>query len=258
MRAFKIGLKLWSTNLQYIAPAQELHARGVFDYLELFTVPGSLETISQWKELEIPYVLHAPHTYAGLNPSDYLRRDDNLKLVEQVACFVDALNPAYVIFHPGVGGDFCETIAQFNLIGKKFLRVSAKVLIENKPKRGLKGENCLGASVAEVRQVLAETGFGFCLDFGHAICASVSLGLSWRGMIEDFIALKPVMFHLSDGDYSEQDCHDHFGTGQFDLPGIIRHVHSGAMVSVETKKDFSDQLDDFVSDAQFLKRLMVS
>ena len=68
---FKIGLKLWSTNKNYVDEARRLYDAGVFDYIELFSVPDSYsEFINTWKSLDIPYVIHGPHYTTGLNFAD--------------------------------------------------------------------------------------------------------------------------------------------------------------------------------------------
>ncbi len=117
---FKIGLKLWSTNLNYIPQAKALHARGIFDYIELFVVPGSGHVIREWGALDAPYVLHAPHSYGGLNPADKSRRAENLGLVREVAGFVDALRPSKVIFHPGILYTLDEAIFQLKTFQRDF------------------------------------------------------------------------------------------------------------------------------------------
>ena len=42
----KIGLKLWSLNENYIKPARELFKEKIYDYIELYAVPSSLEKLS--------------------------------------------------------------------------------------------------------------------------------------------------------------------------------------------------------------------
>jgi deoxyribonuclease IV len=251
---FKIGLKLWTTNLHYIQAAQDLFARKVFDYIELFTVPGSLDTILRWKETNIPCVLHAPHSFAGLNPADPSKRDSNMKLVRQVDEFFRVLSPVFVIFHPGLEGDLKEAISQLQSFGDRFPEMYQKVVIENKPQISLRGENCLGASPTEMRSLLDNTRRGLCLDFGHAICYSVAVKRDWRKVIDEFLAMNPVMYHLCDGFLSIKDAHEHLGSGEFDLPYLIRRMEQDKPVSLETRKDSMDSLDDFIEDVRILRQ----
>ena len=58
----KLGLKLWSINTDYYYDeAIRLYNDGIFDYIELYVVPNSTETIDKWKKINIPFSLHAPH-----------------------------------------------------------------------------------------------------------------------------------------------------------------------------------------------------
>ena len=52
----KFGLKVWSTNENYINEVVRLHEEKFYEYVELFAVPGSYkEFINLWKDLNIPY-----------------------------------------------------------------------------------------------------------------------------------------------------------------------------------------------------------
>jgi len=249
----KIGLKLWSTNLKYMPAARDLFERKMFDYIELFTVLGSQETISQWKELGIPFVLHAPHSTAGLNPADRDQREANIESVRQLARFFDALSPAFVIFHPGVGGGIEESILQFRSFGERFPLMYQKIIIENKPLVGLRDEKCLGASPEEMLFLLDGTGRGLCLDFGHAICYSVAAAKDWKAVVADFLAMRPAMYHFCDGLFSVKDDHRHLGTGKFDLPYLFGLIERDKRITLETNKDHSELLDDFLQDVQRLR-----
>lgn len=248
----KIGLKLWSTNEHYIPAACDLFARKVFDYIELFTVPGSVATIPQWKRLGIPYVLHAPHSGVGLNLADPDLRETNTELVSQVDKFFFALSADFVIFHPGVNGDLKESISQFCSFGKLFPEMYRKVVIENNPQLGLNDEQCLGALPVEMRKLNQDTGLGFCFDFVHAICSAKSNNLKWEALAKDFLALSPVIYHVSDSDYAEKDSHQHLGSGELDLPKIIKMLPVDCLVTLETPKNSQNDLDDFIQDTEFL------
>ena len=75
------GLKLWSTNDYYIEDAKKLYESGIYDYIELYTVPDSFcNFIKYWKELKIPFILHAPHYQSGINWGIKENRLTNMKL----------------------------------------------------------------------------------------------------------------------------------------------------------------------------------
>lgn len=64
----KIGLKLYSTDVALIPDARKLKVREFVDFVELYIIPGSYEnSIENWKGLDVPYVIHAPHSYHGIN-----------------------------------------------------------------------------------------------------------------------------------------------------------------------------------------------
>jgi len=249
----KIGLKLWSTNLDYIPAVQDLFGRKVFNYIELFVVPGSLETMSRWKELGIPYVLHAPHSVAGFNPADPAKRHSNLEIVKQVEVFFHALSPEFLIFHPGLDGDPKEAVFQFRSFESRNPRMHQKVILENKPLVGLRGERCLGASPEEMQFLLHGTKYGFCLDFGHAICYSVAARKIWKNVMAEFLTMDPAIYHLCDGFYSAEDAHESLGSGKFDLPYLVGLIGQEKHVTLETPKTHPALLDDFLTDVQRLR-----
>jgi deoxyribonuclease IV len=245
----KIGLKLWSTNRHYIRQALDLYNQGRFSYIELFVEPHSEDFLNEWKSLRIPFVLHAPTSYTGLNFSDSRFFETNVSLVSAVAMYSCVLNPNYVIFHPGILGTIEETIRQINSMKRRFPQVFNVGLIENKPKVGLKDERCIGYAPPQIKRLMNDTGMGFCLDFGHAICAAAAERCFWKEYIDSFIELYPQLFHLSDGHVSSvKDEHLHLKEGDFDIPWIVSRIPEDGMVSLETRKDSLKDLNDFRND----------
>ncbi|MFQ5685291.1 MAG: sugar phosphate isomerase/epimerase family protein [Candidatus Scalindua sp.] len=253
----KLGLKLWSTNTFYIKPALELYRQGAFDYVELYVDPGSgKDCQSQWTGKEFPFVLHAPHSYSGLNLSLRKCKSENLRILKEVESFRLALEPKFVIFHPGILGSINETIRQINDMKKEIPDIYNLAIIENKPKIGLKGEICIGASPEEIERIIGETDIGFCLDIGHAICFAAWAQIGWEEVVDQFTKLGPKVYHLSDGSMSSHtDAHLHYGDGDFDLSKIIKWIPSNKYVSVETEKDPELYLKDFERDVNYLKNL---
>jgi deoxyribonuclease IV len=229
--------------------ALELFARGAFDYIELFAYPGSLrEFLPVWKGMKIPFIVHAAHLLTGMNLSAREAEGGNRKLIDEAFRFADGLSAGYVIFHGGAGGTPEESARQFAGIR------DARKVIENKPFTGLNGERCVGFSPDQVRAILGTGGGGFCLDMGHAICAANALKREPMAFLREFFALRPVLYHLTDGDYSGiRDRHDHFGQGNFPLRDLAALIPDAAMVSIECKKDSQTNLDDFGLDAQRFK-----
>ena len=245
----KFGLKLWSTNDFYIEEAVRLYNNKIYDYIELFVVPNSLEYIRQWEELNIPFVLHAPHSAVGFNPSLTKYKSRNLKLLHELDIYRKTLNPKFIIFHPGIDGQLAETIRQFNLFKEKFLEIFSIALIENKPAIGLNGEVCVGSSVDDIIRIQNKTGMGFCYDIGHSIYYANSTKQNWRNILLSFLKLEPVICHLSDGYInSSKDMHLNYGKGNFDLKWIINNIENDVFLTVETEKGKKNNLNTFKKD----------
>lgn len=255
---YDIGLKLWSTNVgAYREEAVRLFNEGVFDYLELFVVPDSLGTLADWKSLKMPFVIHNAHSAQGFNLADADCRERNHEIYLQTKAFADALNAEHIIFHGGVDGSIEETVRQLKSFDE------SRALLENKPCVPLPNDfgvkSCRGATEEEIGFVIAETGCGFCLDVGHAVCAAAAQGVEPYGYLKRLTRFRPAMFHLSDVADMESvhDAHPHLGTGRLDIRRVVAEVFPpSAKISVETEKLDSGRLDDFKEDVRYLRRVV--
>ncbi len=246
------GLKLWSINENYIKEAISLYKQGIYNYIELYTVPDSYNNfIDLWKTLDIPYIIHAPHYYGGLNLARKENKDKNIRLIGEVIKFADSLKARYIIFHPGVAGDINETVLQLNEIA------DSRILIENKPYYALKdGLVCNGSSPEEIKFIMEMANVGLCLDMGHAICSANVYKIDPLDYIKGFINLKPMMYHLTDGDYTGlYDSHKHFGIGNLPVKAILDILPLNCYITIETEKNSQDSLSDFVEDIEYLRRV---
>lgn len=248
---FKIGLKLWSTNNNYIKNAIKIYEKGIFDYIELFAVPESSSYIIYWKNLNIPFIIHAPHFGNGLNFSKKELFNSNIKMTKESLYFADQLKSEYIIFHPGVNGEIEESIRQINYINDK------RILIENKPYFGKENNLvCIGNSLEQIRLILKECKIGFCFDIGHSICAANFYKIDPLENIKEFIKLDPTIYHLTDGLYdSMYDEHLHFKEGNYPLKDIIKIIPKNSMITNEAKKKYKNGLSDFVKDINFFKKI---
>ena len=220
-----------------------------------------METLDAWRRLHVekgmPFILHNAHAATGFNLADRAAEARNREIYAQTRTFADALNARYVIFHGGIDGTIEETARQLKALGEP------RALLENKPfvplpnKVGAKF--CRGATVEEIGYVLRETGCGFCLDVGHAVCAAASQGLETYAYVGELARrFSPSMFHLSDVlDMSSQfDAHPHLGTGALDIVRLGREVFMpDALISIETAKDSLTKLDDFMQDARYMENV---
>jgi len=254
--AYKIGLKLWSINTGvYFQEAKRLYADGFFDYIELYIIPSSIETLSKWRTVNIPFTIHCPHFVHGFNLAQAEKKSSNLIIYEEVKNFADALAADYIIFHGGNRGNIEETARQLINFNE------SRALIENKPyftlprPEGVK--RCVGATPEEIQFVKNSAKCGFCLDFGHAVCSANSQGKEPYGYIEEFMRLNPTMFHIAGCEdiTSPLDTHLHLSAGHQN-PGFYKRIlPPTAKVTLETEKDSAKNLNDFIGDVQWMKSL---
>ena len=254
---YKLGLKLWSVNTDsYYNEAIRLYNKGIFDYIELYVVPNSLSELSKWKRMDIPFIIHSPHSAHGFNLAMADKTKTNLEIYKQVRLFADELNAQYIIFHGGTDGKIEETVKQLSSFHEP------RVLIENKPYLPLPGNPnvkvCRGSTIDELKYILNGVGCGLCLDIGHAVCSANYQGKDPYAYIKELLCLKPKIFHLSDiSDIrAVYDSHYHLGTGCLDIARLKREIFTvNSVISIETIKDNKDNLNDFEKDVQWLKSI---
>ncbi len=252
----KLGLKLWSLNTDdYYGEAVRLYQASVYDYIELYVVPGTSGTLPKWKQLRIPFIIHAPHFAHGFNLAKMEKKQRNREIYSEVKQFADELNAPYIIFHGGIDGDIWETATQLAALEEP------RALLENKPFKALPnrmhGNFCRGYNAEEVGYVMRQANCGFCFDFGHAVCAANSQKKDIFAYFQTFLSLNPTIFHLTDIEdiQSEYDSHPHLGEGQLNLAKVIPLIGREKLVTLETNKNSKTVLDDFTRDVQVFKRL---
>ena len=66
------------------------------------------------------------------------------------------------------------------------------------------------------------------------------------------------MYHLTDSKdiQSPYDDHSHLGKGTMDLSIVSNMISDNSIITVETKKDYSDNLNDFKEDIAILKKYL--
>lgn len=248
-----LGLKIGSKDTQYTDEILQYYEQGIFQYIELFTLTGTFDdTISYWKQFNIPFGIHAPHSAAGLNLANTAARSSNKDKIAEAIKFADELNAKYIIFHSGVNGMVEEVVKQLSPFADE------RFLIENKPIRGLDGSTCVGSIYSDLKLIIdgIGKGTGVCLDFGHAICAARTLNKAPMEFIKELRKLNPRVYHLTDGDYSsELDSHLHYGAGSFPLKDLLALVPDGGMVTNEAKREDCKSLKDFYADSILLRGL---
>lgn len=252
----RFGLKLGVHEKELAAVAKTLWQEKQFDFLELYVLKNArVDQAEFWNWYDGVLVLHAPHSAGGFNFARSEMAADNAKTLELLDAFREQMNPAMMVFHSGADGDIEETFRQVAALRREYPELHSVMLLENKPRLGLNGEYCLGSSSEEMRKILTETECGFCLDVRHAFAYAAWAGLEWRGIIEDFAALKPRLWHAADGGInSNVDSHNHIGEGTMPWEEIGAFWDENFLVTIECAKTQSEILKDFQQDIHLLRR----
>ncbi len=249
---YKLGLKLWSVNENYVNEAIRLYEERFYDFIELYSIPDSFnDYIKLWKPIKIPFIIHAPHFRQGVNLAKEECLEQNIRFAREAQKFADKLKAEYIIFHPGIAGNPEETVRQLNIIN------DSRILIENKPYYTVlnDGNICNGNSPEEIKIITENAKIGFCLDIGHCFCSANAQNIQPYDYLKEFLLLNPKMFHLTDNDFSSiTDKHLHFGEGNIDIEKTLNYLHYGAKITLETNKDSTESLDDFVKDIEVIRK----
>ena len=248
----KIGLKLWNINTDYYYDeAIKLYNNKVFDYIELYIVPGYLDLIDKWKRIGIPFDIHAPHFAHNMNLSKKEYEKDNYAKYNEVKEYADVLGASVIVFHGGINGDYKETARQIKGFDDD------RILIENKPYQPLRmteDNRCVGSKYDEIKYIIDESGCGFCLDIGHAICSANSQKIEPYLYIKNLSKLNPKRIHLSDIHVNTiYDEHLNYGNGNLNISNVLNIIPKGINITIETVKKSKHNLDDFKEDSNLLK-----
>ena len=194
--------------------------------------------------IDIPYIIHIPHEKFGVNIGKPAAKKYTMKMINESITWADQLNAKHLILHAGHGSMQHATDLLRGLS-------DSRLLIENMPKVGLGGEAMIGYSPAQIEELIGDSNMGLCLDFGHAVKAAVSMGVSmgvdYKEYVKGFTGLEPRVFHVSDGMLSEEkDEHLEIGKGEFDFWFFMRCVEHTPfkLVTVETPRTNSKSLDE--------------
>jgi len=248
MKDIKIGLKFKSNELnlmdRIVSDIQEL-----VDYFEILLIPTELKDITKLNK-DYHYVIHAPHFNYGVNIGDPEKREFNLEMIKESLEIADELDSKYVILHPGFG----DSHSMEEILGE----ISDKrITLENMPKAGLHGGDCLGYSPDAMKHLLEKFGMKFCLDLGHAYKAGISIGENYKNLIQRFLDLEPSMFHLSDGNTDEEkDEHLSLGKGKFDLKYLVDCISKSRSKKVTLETPRQRGFDEDKENILYLKNLI--
>lgn len=253
---WRLGIKFGTEDIQYVPEINRMHAQGLFDYIELFIIPGTVSPrINAWITLQkqgIPFVIHAPHFMKGFNLARSECFAGNKAMLAEVLRAADLLQASFIIMHPGINGTETETIRQLSQLR------DPRMLIENKPYHVITGEPivCNGYAPEHIQAIMESCGVGFCWDIGHALCAANAVKESQHDYCARFLQLNPSMVHVSDGDRAGLlDQHAHIGSGSYPLRDILPHVSADCMMTIETEKSHTFMLADLENDIAVVRTM---
>jgi endonuclease IV len=256
MREFGICLETgdFLKKPDFVDQILEIVKDGIYDFVQLIVFSGSYDdanVIIREKMQNIRTVIHAPFHDVDTGNRNLFK--NNLRKLKDAQKFADLLCSDIVILHPGCGDGeeyLCETIRQFKMIN------DPRIVVENLPYNP-HGHVLHGSSPENIRRIIDETGCKFCFDFAHAGCAANSLGRDTYDDFAQYNALQPVLYHLSDGDFSEiVDEHLHLGLGNHDIAKILKEFTSeNSIIVLETRHENATTTDLWLKDMRYIKNL---
>jgi len=202
------------------------------------------------KKYSLPIIIHAEHhVNAGINPADKTLINQNLKSINFAIKLADQVNAKKIIFHPGMIRDAnCSQEQAINFIKNI---PDDRILIENLPAMPYR----LGKTPKELKEFLQKTGKKFCFDLSHAIVTANILKLDKERIIEDFLKLNPVHFHLSGQNWdADTDHHWSFKDSNIDFKNILKFYPKDAEITLEVTQDIGKNEYDL----EYIKEIISS
>ena len=237
---FRIGLKVWSINHDFLDTMKKIIENNLCQYVEIYYIPGSSELFfNWWPDFPIPVLVHGPTTRDGLNPAV----GQGKNFLEETLNFADRVQSEKIIFHPGMGGNLENVLSFFSCFSGK------RLIIENMPFYSLDWRECQGAPPEEINTIVQEIGCSFCLDVGHGAKYACSKDLDFLTVIKRFEKINPFMYHISDG-FIDNDMDEHLNMGNGDIPyqEIFQIIDSEKAMTLETAKSSSLFYDEYEKD----------
>ncbi|MBR2273967.1 MAG: TIM barrel protein [Alphaproteobacteria bacterium] len=258
----KFGIKLWSLdfirNADFVKSVEiALKEKNWFGYVELFALPDSFDIVKD-KVLRLKgfeTIIHAPHARQNFNTSDASEFKANQQRLADAQYFADLLDASTIIVHPGFNmapASLDENIKQFKCFNEKRIAVENLPYVCSSTHRHL-----VGVTPDEIKRFLVEVKCQFCLDFSHAICGANYLKTDIYKTLQEFVDLRPCMYHLCDGDIaSTVDAHLHYGEGNYDLRRLVGYTEENALITMETGHGIPSSVGPWLNDLTYLRALI--
>jgi len=211
------------------------------DFLEVMAIVGN--DYSFLDDYPLPIVVHVMHNGFGVNFADESLSEKNREAVDFAVELADRFDSEKIILHSGRAKE--DACSVENSV-REFRNLDKRVIVENCP-----FDIC--STPNKTSRFLLESGRDFCFDVNHAICVAEVLGESYLEMIEEFLKLKPIHFHLS-GQALGDNLKDHlsFEDSEVSFENILKMLPEDAEVTLEVTTD----IEKTARDLDFIRGLV--
>ena len=224
----KLGLKIRENSLNLINKYKNF-----FDFYEIYINPNfNLELL---KKLKCKITIHAAHFEDGFDPSNINKYKLNLKILLKAIEAANIVRSPWIIVHPG---HLFSDKSKKNMLEFFDKNWDNRIIFENCPAIDFteNKRKYLFSSPKEMRLLLKRYNAQFVLDFGHAICTANVLKNNPITIINNFLKLNPICFHLSGIDIdSKIDTHKNLFEVKNDF-NFIKKIKKSQYVTLETYK----------------------
>lgn len=256
MTKISIGGKLYSKNYELF----EIFGK-VYDFIEVliepdFNINALVDAVSLAKK---PITIHSAHQHFGFNPGNTKKFQITKKLLDNAILAAEKFNSPTIIVHPGFEED---------TISSQQLKNNTIEFFKNCFDKRLVIENCPYYKTFELTKYSLSTPKDFsdikkavplklALDFSHAISSANCQAKPPVSFIEEFIKLKPCLFHLSGIEMdSQKDSHNHLFLvkNKFEYLNLIKDIQNIPPITLETK--YSSPIEYHQKDIEILRKLL--
>jgi len=258
----KVGLKLLSTaDSECINAVAELYSKKLFDYVELYVVPNTTDTIEKWKnfrstglsgeKISLPIMLEAPDYHHKINFANPDNFEINRRIFDEIEQFRQALNSRCTIITPGYRGNISETIRQLKEFKPK------NIIVKNNVYRiaELSSAAGIGSCGEELEMVKKDTYCGFCLDIENAVCTANITDRDPYDFLRELNILNPIIYHISGNNISTKDVTGgNISGGDYNFSKLSLIIRNNALITLNTI--IKEQIDvfKFRDDVHYLRR----
>lgn len=193
------------------------------------------------KKYSLPIVIHCEHQGFGVNIADKTKEDFNLDAINFAKELANMVGAKKIIIHPGdLGNENCSKENTINFL-KKYC--DERFCVENMPIAADNVER-FGFLPEEMREIMRETGLGFCFDVNHAIEYALRSGVDCWEALREFERIGPVHYHLGGENMERRVSHLNFCDSDLDLKKVFGILGKDAWVTLETTTDTDKVRED--------------